>query len=114
MSQLSALISTFTYNLTYILFIFLFKSIWFTHEQNQLDKEVIEITAQSSQQRRESDSFKCWQLVSFPKAKNVKKLTKHQYSYRLRVGDYRVFFEFDGEVKIVTIEEVKKRDERTY
>lgn len=54
------------------------------------------------------------QLVSFPKAKNVKKLTKHQYPYRLRVGDYRVFFEFDGEVKIVTIEEVKKRDERTY
>ena len=57
-------------------------------------------------------------LVSFPKAKNVKKLTKHQYPYRLRVGDYRVFFEFDGEVKIVTIEEVKKevkkRDERTY
>ena len=53
-------------------------------------------------------------LVSFPKAKNVKRLTKHQYSYRLRVGDYRVFFEFDGEVKIVTIEEVKKRDERTY
>ncbi|MDB9724728.1 type II toxin-antitoxin system RelE/ParE family toxin [bacterium] len=53
-------------------------------------------------------------LVSFPKAKNVKKLTKHQYSYRLRVGDDRVFFEFDGEVKIVTIEEVKKRDERTY
>jgi mRNA interferase RelE/StbE len=35
-------------------------------------------------------------------------------AYRLRVGDYRVFFEFDGGVKLVSIEEVKKRDERTY
>jgi len=30
------------------------------------------------------------------------------------VGNYRVFFEFDGAVRIVSIEEVKKRDERTY
>lgn len=53
-------------------------------------------------------------LPNFPSCSNVKKLTLHQYPYRLRVGDYRVFFEFDGEVKIITIEEVKKRDERTY
>jgi len=34
--------------------------------------------------------------------------------YRLQMGDFRVFFEFDGDVRIIDIEEVKKRDERTY
>jgi len=53
-------------------------------------------------------------LADFPNCANVKKLTNHTYPYRLRVGDYRVFFEFDGAVRIVSIEEVRKRDERTY
>lgn len=53
-------------------------------------------------------------LGDFPHCGNVKHLTNHPYSYRLRVGDYRVFFEFDGAVKVVFIEEVKKRDEHTY
>ncbi|OHX34130.1 cytotoxic translational repressor of toxin-antitoxin stability system [Methylomonas sp. LWB] len=53
-------------------------------------------------------------LKDFPDCSQVKKLTKHAYSYRLRIGGYRVFFEFDGIVKVVSIEEVKKRDERTY
>lgn len=53
-------------------------------------------------------------LAYFPDCQGVKKLTNHAYSYRLRVGDYRVFFEFDGSVHVIDIEEVKKRDERTY
>lgn len=53
-------------------------------------------------------------LANFPACVNVKKLNNHEYSYRLRIGDYRVFFEFKGEVHIVSIEEVKKRDESTY
>ncbi|WP_292434654.1 type II toxin-antitoxin system RelE/ParE family toxin [Methylobacter sp.] len=35
-------------------------------------------------------------LADFPNCQGVKKLTNHAYSYRLRVGDFRVFFEFDG------------------
>ena len=54
------------------------------------------------------------ELVDLSTARNVKALTNHEYDYRLRVGSYRVFFNFDGSVHIVTIEEVKKRDERTY
>lgn len=54
------------------------------------------------------------ELVDLSKARNVKTLTNHEYGYRLRVGNYRVFFEFEGSVRIITIEEVKKRDERTY
>ncbi len=54
------------------------------------------------------------ELVDLSAARNVKALTNHEYDYRLRVGSYRVFFNFDGAVHIVTVEEVKKRDERTY
>ena len=46
-------------------------------------------------------------------AGNVKVLTNHEYGYCLRVGNYRVFFDFDGAVRIVRIEDVRKRDERT-
>lgn len=53
-------------------------------------------------------------LVAFPACHGVKKLANHRYGYRLRVGDYRVLFDYDGVVKIVSIEEVRKRDEHTY
>jgi mRNA interferase RelE/StbE len=53
-------------------------------------------------------------LIDFPNCANVKKLINAAYGYRLRVGDYRVLFDFDGTVRIVRIEEVRKRDERTY
>lgn len=54
------------------------------------------------------------ELVDLNAARNVKSLTNHEYGYRLRVGNHRVFFDYDGEVRIVSIEEVRKRDERTY
>lgn len=53
-------------------------------------------------------------LADMPNCTNVKALTNHKYQYRLRVGNYRVFFNFDGVIHIVSVEEVKKRDERTY
>lgn len=53
-------------------------------------------------------------LVDFPNVANVKKLTNHAIGYRLRVGQWRVLFDFDGGVKVIHIEEVKKRNERTY
>jgi mRNA-degrading endonuclease RelE of RelBE toxin-antitoxin system len=54
-------------------------------------------------------------LKDFPNCANVKHLTNHRYGYRLRVGNYRVFFNFQGgEARIVSIEEVKKRDKHTY
>ena len=53
-------------------------------------------------------------LNDFPNCAGVKALTNHEYQYRLRISHYRVFFNFDGAVSIASIEEVKKRDERTY
>ena len=54
------------------------------------------------------------ELLDLSKARNVKALTNHEHGYRLRVGNYRVMFEFDGAVRIVSIEDVRERDERTY
>lgn len=54
------------------------------------------------------------ELPDMSTARNVKATPSAQYDYRLRVGRYRVLFNYDGEIKIVSIEEVKKRDERTY
>lgn len=53
-------------------------------------------------------------LAQMPACQNVKRLTHHQYGYRLRVGNYRVLFDWSGEIRIVEIQEVRKRDERTY
>lgn len=54
-------------------------------------------------------------LSSFPICTNVKALVQHQYPYRLRVGDWRLFFSVEsGAINIIYIEEVKKRDEHTY
>lgn len=55
-------------------------------------------------------------LAGFPDVAgvDVKLLTGHQYGYRLRVGMYRVLFDYNNGIKVISIQEVKKRDERTY
>ena len=53
------------------------------------------------------------ELKQWPDCHNVKSLKNHQ-GYRLRVGRYRVIFDVQNTLKIIIIEEVKKRDERTY
>lgn len=79
--------------------------------QTKALKQMRKIPAQAGKAIRDSVTS---ELVDLASARNVKKLTSHEYGYRLRVGNYRVFFEFDGAIRIVTIEEVKKRDEQTY
>jgi mRNA-degrading endonuclease RelE of RelBE toxin-antitoxin system len=47
--------------------------------------------------------------------RNVKSLKNHEYGFRLRVGQYRVLFDLvEEEIKVYLIQEVKKRDDRTY
>jgi mRNA interferase RelE/StbE len=53
-------------------------------------------------------------LSEFPTCPNVKPLVNHERSYRLRVGNWRVLFDVFEEISIVSIEEVRKRDENTY
>jgi mRNA-degrading endonuclease RelE of RelBE toxin-antitoxin system len=45
---------------------------------------------------------------------DVKALVNHAYSHRLRVGAFRVLMTVDTVIEVSWIEEVKKRDERTY
>ena len=81
----------------------------------------VEITPKAAKQLRKLQSkdhrvivAECHKLSDMPNCTNVKALVNHEYEYRLRVGNFRVFFNFDGAVRIVSIEEVRKRDERTY
>ncbi|MFP4476172.1 MAG: type II toxin-antitoxin system RelE family toxin [Desulfatibacillaceae bacterium] len=55
-------------------------------------------------------------LAQFPECPglDVKALKKHRYGYRLRVGRYRVLFDHAAEIRIISIQEVSKRDEQTY
>ena len=53
-------------------------------------------------------------LKDWPKCQQVKALINYEYSYRLLVGSYRIFFDVIDLLRIITIEEVKKRDEKTY
>ncbi len=51
---------------------------------------------------------------------NVKALTNHRYSHRLRVGNFRVLFDADcspgmpEEIRVLDIMEVKRRSGNTY
>ena len=74
-------------------------------------RQLRKIDAHASQQIRSAVNT---ELLDLSKARNVKALTNHVHGYRLRVGSYRVLFDFDGAVRIVSIEDVRKRDERTY
>jgi mRNA-degrading endonuclease RelE of RelBE toxin-antitoxin system len=81
----------------------------------------VEITRKAAKQLRGLQSkdhrvivAACYKLADMPNCANVKALVNHEYQYRLRVGNFRVFFNFDGAVRIVSIEGVKKRDERAY
>jgi len=53
-------------------------------------------------------------LAGMPACANVKRLVNHDCGYRLRVGDYRVLFNWKQTIEIVQIEAIRKRDERTY
>ncbi|KGF25375.1 type II toxin-antitoxin system RelE family toxin [Oligella urethralis] len=79
---------------------------WSNRAKKQLRK--IDIT----DRKRISDAVDL--LADFENAVNVKRLVNHQYGYRLRVGRYRVLFDVQTQIKIVDVQEVTKRDDRTY
>lgn len=84
----------------------MFEIIWTVKAIKQLKK------IDNNQQKKIVNEVR--QLANWPDCKNVKALENHNYDYRLRVGKYRVFFNVETSLKITRIEEVKKRDERTY
>ena len=77
-------------------------------------KALKQLTKLKDQQARKRITLAARTLSDFPEVSGVKALRNHQYGYRLRVGNYRVLFDVLDHAHIVSIEEVKKRDERTY
>ncbi len=53
-------------------------------------------------------------LAAWPECRNVKALKDSPFMYRLRVGRYRILFDVETSVRVVSVEEVRKRDESTY
>ncbi len=58
------------------------------------------------------------ELANFPQIEglDVTSLKSYDRTYRLKIGNYRVIFEWvsDTEPQIISIEKVIKRDDRTY
>ncbi len=53
-------------------------------------------------------------LANWPECRNVKAMETHESVYRLRVGKWRILFEAQDRIRVIMIQEVKKRDEQTY
>ena len=73
-------------------------------------KQLMRVQPQHQLQIREAVGS----LANMPDVTNVTPLNQHDSAYRLRVGRYRVLFDWESSIKIISIQEVKKRDERTY
>jgi len=52
-------------------------------------------------------------LEKWPDCHNIKAL-KGRVGYRKRAGNWRIIFDVTNQLKIIEIQEVKKRDENTY
>ena len=56
-------------------------------------------------------------LADFPavsKGVGLEKLKSHRYGYRIRIGDHRALVDIDSRSQSVLVQEIRKRDERTY
>lgn len=80
--------------------------------QTKAIKQLLKVGVKPIQQRIKNAVTE--ELTDLSQARNVKALKDHQYQYRLRVGNYRVLFNHEAIIEIISIEEVRKRDERTY
>ena len=54
------------------------------------------------------------QCLNNPRAQSIKLETTYPSIYRLRIGEYRVFFSLNNETKIIEITDVIRRTSQTY
>jgi mRNA interferase RelE/StbE len=54
------------------------------------------------------------ELARFPAVPGLEPLRNHRYGWRLRAGRFRVLLDVDSRRRLVTVQEIRKRDERTY
>ena len=53
-------------------------------------------------------------LAGFPAVAGLERLRDHRYGYRLRIGDHRALIDVDTNSQVVLVQEIRKRNERTY
>jgi mRNA interferase RelE/StbE len=53
-------------------------------------------------------------LAGFPAVAGLEALKEHRYGFRLRIGGYRALIDVDTKPRIVLVQEIRRRDERTY
>jgi len=85
----------------------MFTIIWGTKAVRQLNRILVPKTQKAILE-------KISELQNFPDCDNVKFLRNHKYDGRLRVGNYRVLFKIMNVIQVISIEEVKNRDDQTY
>ena len=80
-------------------------------------EEIVDIIREGRERQNWESILHCIdQLEDFPDSErlDIKELKNHPYGYRMRVGRYRIIFDYAKVIKIIKIQEVKKREERTY
>lgn len=66
--------------------------------------------------QNESQRLRLYKAIyKLPSGTDIKKLKGYDL-YRLRVGDYRILYSIDGEIKVITIENIDNRGDvyKTY
>jgi len=53
-------------------------------------------------------------LAEFPAVAGLERLQDHRYGYRLRIGSYRALIDVHTNRQVVLVQEIRKRNERTY
>lgn len=53
-------------------------------------------------------------LSGFPAVAGLEALRGHRYGYRLRIGDHRALIDVHTNRRVVLVQEIRKRNERTY
>lgn len=51
---------------------------------------------------------------ALPGGRGLEKLQSHRYGYRYRIGDHRALVDIDSRTQTILVQEIRKRDERTY
>lgn len=58
--------------------------------------------------------FAVERLAGFPEVAGLERLRDHRHGYRLRIGDYRALIDVDTNSQVVLVQEIRRRNERTY
>jgi mRNA interferase RelE/StbE len=79
-----------------------------------LKKNVINSLQSLSIKNQSLISVKIANLKNFPKITGARKLHFRESFFRIRAGDFRIFFEILNTDKIVKITHIRRRNEKTY